>query len=180
MKNSLIARAHDACSLHSLRRRYVMIRHIALLVSCFLFSCDSSRVYDQNFDFEDRYWLSGAKPEFEFQIDEVNAGYDLSANIRNETTYPNANLYFTFFLMDSTGKVMEEKLISEFLFDEKSGKPFGSSVLGDIYDHRLPILENYRFSQPGKYKVSYDQSMRTDTLRGVLAIGLRVDKHVPD
>lgn len=152
------------------------LRWLGLLAICFLLSCDSSRLYDQNFDFEDRYWVTGVKPEFEFQIDEPSIAYDLFANVRNETTYPNANLYFTYSLTDSTGKVLEEKLISEFLFDEKSGKPFGNTVLGDIYDHRFPLLENYRFEQPGKYKVRYDQSMRTDTLRGVLAIGLRVDR----
>ena len=155
--------------------------HWPLLVTIlFVLSCDSSRIYDQNFDFEDRYWLAGEKPEFEFQIDEPNTGYDLFASIRNETTYPNANLYFTYVLMDSTGKVLEEKLVSEFLFDRKSGKPFGNSVLGDIYDHRFPLLENYRFQQPGNYEVQFEQSMRADTLRGVLAVGLRVDRHLPD
>jgi len=184
MKKPLLAQVSDSNTMlltHFSNRtgQRSRLRRLCLLSICFLLSCDSSRIYDQNFDFEDRYWVTGVKPEFEFQIDEPNTGYDLFANVRNETTYPNANLYFTYFLMDSTGKVLEEKLISEFLFDRKSGKPFGNSVLGDIYDHRFPLLLNYKFQQPGKYKVQYDHSMRTDTLQGVLSVGLRVDRHQP-
>ena len=153
---------------------------LCLLFVFSLFSCDSSRLYDENFDFEDRSWMTSVEPEFEFYIDDIDVGYDLFVNVRNETSYPNANLYFTYFLKDSTGRVLEEKLISEFLFDSKSGKPFGKTVLGDIFDHRFSLLQNYRFPQPGKYTVSYAHSMRTDTLRGVLAIGLRVDRHLPN
>src|SRR5690606_4257197 len=181
MKKPSLTQAPDAIkmSLIYLLNRMAQpdrLRWLSLLAICFLLSCDSSRLYDQNFDFEDRYWVTGVKPEFEFQIDEPNISYDLFANVRNETTYPNANLYFTYSLTDSTGKVLEEKLISEFLFDKKSGKPFGSPVLGASDDHRFPLIENYRFEHPGKYKVRYDQPMRTDTLRGVRAIGLRVDR----
>jgi gliding motility-associated lipoprotein GldH len=153
--------------------------HLWVLVTAGILSCDSSRIYEQNIDFEGRYWITGQKPEFEFQIDETSAGYNLLANVRNETVYPNANLYFAYYLSDSTGRVLEQKLVSEFLFDRKSGKPFGNSVLGDIYDHRFLLLENYRFAQPGKYTVRYEQSMRADTLRGVLAVGLRVERHLP-
>lgn len=184
MKKPLLAQAPDANIISGflvVRRmgRYMRVRWFGLLLICCLLACDSSRIYDQNFDFENRYWTTDVKPEFEFKIEEINAGYDLFASVRNETSYPNANLYFTYSLMDSTGKVLEEKLVSEDLFDRKSGKPFGNTVLGDIYDHRLLLLENYRFQQPGKYKLRYDQSMRTDTLQGVLAIGLRIDRHVP-
>jgi gliding motility-associated lipoprotein GldH len=138
-------------------------------------SCDTSRVYDKNTDFADRYWTTEEKPEFEFQINEPEDEYDLFANVRNTASYPNANLYFTYYLTDSTGRVLEKKLMSEFLFDRKTGKPIGSSVLGDIYDHRFLLLKNYKFDLPGKYKVRYEQFMRTDTLRGMLAIGLRVE-----
>jgi gliding motility-associated lipoprotein GldH len=63
-----------------------------------------------------------------------------------------------------------------FLFDQHTGKPQGSSGLGDIYDQRFPVISNYKFPSPGKYKVSFEQFMRKDTLEGVLAIGLRVER----
>lgn len=181
MKKPFLKQAPESAFIFTGNRmnRRAGIRWYLVLLACFFASCDASRIYDQNFDFESRSWPTAVRPEFEFYIDETSIGYDLFANVRNATSYPNANLYFTYSLTDSTGKVLEEKLVSEFLFDRKSGKPFGNTVLGDIYDHRFPLLKNYRFNQPGKYTLRYDHSMRTDTLRGVLAVGLRVDKHLP-
>lgn len=144
-----------------------------------LWACDSSRIYDQNYDFEGRRWPAADEPAFEFEVTDTSAGYDLYTSVRNESTYPNANLYYEYMLTDSLGNVLEKKLLSRFLFDEKSGKPFGSTVLGDIFDHRFLILENYRFEQPGRYTVRYMHKMRADTLSGILAVGLRVDRHMP-
>jgi hypothetical protein len=48
--------------------------------------------------------------------------------------------------------------------------------LGDIYDHRFLLLQNYEFKFPGKYKVKLDQMMRQDTLMGVLAAGIIIEK----
>lgn len=146
-----------------------------LLLVLVLISCDTSRVYEKNIDLTERYWVADNLPEFEFQIDNAGSGFNLFINIRNEPSYPNANLYFKYYLADSTGKILESKLLSEFLFDAKTGKPFGNSVLGDIYDHRFPLLTNYTFSQPGKYFMRYEQFMRADTLRGIMAVGLRVE-----
>jgi gliding motility-associated lipoprotein GldH len=104
----------------------------------------------------------------------------LYTSVRNESTYLNANLYYEYVLTDSLGNVLEKKLLSQFLFDAKSGKPFGSTVLGDIFYHRFLILENYRFEKPGRYTMKYTHKMRTDTLQGILAIGLRVNRHMPN
>ena len=152
-----------------------------LLVSCMgiLVACDSNRLYEQNNDFDDRHWAVEEKPFFEFEIKNVEGTYNLYVNVRNTVSYPNANLYFTYYLSDSTGTVIHQDLVTEFLFDKKTGKPFGSTVLGDIYDHQFPILKNYVFEKPGKYQVHYEQFMRYDTLRGILSVGLRVEKNLP-
>ena len=144
-----------------------------------LAACDTNRVYENNVDFDQRFWAVGDQPQFEFVIDDVTSKYNLYANVRNEVSYPNANLYFTYYLSDTTSKVLDKKLVSEFLFDKKTGKPFGTSVLGDIYDHRFPILKNHSFQNAGKYIVRFEQFMRTDTLQGILSVGLRVERSEP-
>lgn len=142
-------------------------------------SCDPGRVYDKNEDFSNRYWAVDEKPQFEFEIENADISYDLYANVRNEVSYANANIYFTYYLSDTTGKLLEKKLVSEFLFDRKTGKPFGNSVLGDIYDHRIPVLKKYVFKNPGRYIMRYEHFMRTDSLPGILSVGLRVVKSNP-
>ncbi|HWA35726.1 MAG TPA: hypothetical protein VG737_16400, partial [Cyclobacteriaceae bacterium] len=74
------------------------------------------------------------------------------------------------------GKEISKKLVFNDLFDEKTGRPLGDSGLGDLYDHRFPILQDYSFSNPGKYSLKLDQFNRQDTLQGVIAVGVRVER----
>ncbi len=145
---------------------------LTMLVS----ACETNRVFEKNIDLKDQVWLINNKPSFDFQITDTASRYNLYCNIRNEVSYPKSNIYITYSLTDSTGKIFEKKLISEFLFDKKTGKPFGKTALGDIYDHHIPILKKYSFKKPNTYRVSFEQFMRADTLAGVLAVGLRIEK----
>lgn len=142
----------------------------------FLLSCDADRVYEQYQDFDNRSWAVTEIPEFEFTIDNPNEKYNLYINVRNSSDYPNARFFFTYYFQDSTGMVLKQELKTEVLFDYKTGKPFGSSGIGDIYDHQFSILNNHQFNHAGRFKVKFEQFMRTDTLAGILAVGLRVEK----
>lgn len=147
-------------------------------IAVILLSCDEDRLYEKNFDFPSRGWLVTERPEFEFQIDDTLQAYNLYCNLRNSLTYPYARIFITYYLKDSADAVLEKKLVSNLLFNDKTGEPFGNSGLGDIYDHSIPLKQNYRFPKSGKYKVAFEQFMRTDTLSGVLAVGLRVEKNI--
>jgi gliding motility-associated lipoprotein GldH len=152
--------------------RVLFLLGFACILLC---ACDQSRVYEQNTDFTERYWIVSEMPEFEFTIQQPADRYTLYANIRNSVSYPYARIFFNYYLQDSTGTEIEKKLVSQYLFDGKSGKPFGNSGLGDIYDHSFPLLTNYQFKQRGKYKIKLEQLMRVDTLQGILAVGVRVE-----
>jgi len=144
-----------------------------------LVSCDDQRVFEKNTDFNSRFWKVNEKPDFEFDVTDSTQPYNLYCNVRNSLDYPYARIFITWRLQDSTGTVLEKDLAQYMLFDEKTGRPFGESGLGDIYDHRIPIKRDYRFPHTGKFKVSFEQYMRTDTLSGVLAVGLRLERSAP-
>jgi len=157
------------------------ILFLSMIICIALQACDHSRVYEQNFDFSERYWMVFEKPEFEFTIDKPADRYTLYGNIRNSVSYPYSRIFFTYYLQDSTGAEIQKKLVAQYLFDAKSGKPFGNSGLGDIYDHRFELLKDYQFKYRGRYKIRFEQLMRVDTLQGILAVGLRVENNnVPD
>jgi len=141
--------------------------------------CDSSRLYETNTDFEDRSWKIHDTAQFEFSVRDLALRYNLSCNLRNSLDYPYSRIFITYHLHDSIGKELETNMISAQLFDQKTGTPFGSSAIGDLYDHRIPLLIDYEFKQSGKYKVRLEQFMRKDTLPGILAVGLRVEKRKP-
>jgi gliding motility-associated lipoprotein GldH len=147
-----------------------------IFIVAFFVSCDQERLYEKNIDFDGRYWPVSEKPVFEFEIKDTVQAYNLYGNVRNSLSYPYARIFITYYLQDTAGVVLEKELASHLLFDEKTGKPHGESGLGDLYDHRIPLKLNYRFPRQGKYHVLFEQYMRTDTLGGILAVGLRVEK----
>jgi gliding motility-associated lipoprotein GldH len=153
-------------------RKTIFFLLLALMVS----ACDDARVYEKNFDFDERFWPVSQKPEFEFDITDNAARYNLYCNVRNSVSFPYSRLFLNYALEDSSGISLQKQLTSAFLFDQHSGKPQGTSGLGDIYDQRIPLLKNYQFAKPGKYKIRLEQFMRTDSLQGILAVGVRIEK----
>jgi gliding motility-associated lipoprotein GldH len=147
-----------------------------IIIVCFL-SCDDERVYEKNLDFNSRTWLVSDRPEFEFVIVDTLQSYNLYCNVRNSLEYPFARIFITYYLKDSSGVLLDKKLVRGLLFDDKTGEPQGDSGLGDIYHHRIPLKIHHQFKNSGKYSVSFEQFMRTDTLAGILAVGLRVERN---
>ena len=148
---------------------------ILLIVAALLSGCDTSRVFEDNKDFSRRAWTVSDTVVFEFSITDPAERYNVLYNIRNSIDYPYSRIFVNYTLEDSTHRVLATKLAGNYLFDVKTGEPQGNSGLGDIYDHRFPLLENREFAA-GKYFVKLQQYMRTDTLQGVLAAGIRVEK----
>lgn len=130
---------------------------------------------EENTDFETRSWRIADTLRFEFQIKDIAPTYSIDYMVRNSLEYPYARLFVAYQLTDSTGLLISEKLVSNYLFHEKTGEPFGSSGLGDVYDHRFSLLDNYRFARNGRFQLQLVQQMRMDTLPGIMAVGARVE-----
>lgn len=154
-----------------------MRRALAIIVAAFLlYACDEQRLFENYKDFDNSTWVVSDQPAFEFSIADTQLSYNLYCNLRNAESYPFADFRFTYYLSDTTDVLMDKKMKITYLFDRKSGEPSGESGLGDIYDHQFPLLKNYKFNRPGKYTVRFEQFMRRDSLPGILAVGLRVER----
>lgn len=146
-----------------------------LLTICLLSSCDDQRLYENNKELADKYWLADSVLNFEFEVQDIGTPYNLYINIRNTASYPYENIYLTYYLKDSLDKELKSELINYNLFDPKTGQPFGEG-LGDIFDHQFLLLKNYQFQTTGTYSFNLQQYMRMDSLPEVLAAGVRVER----
>jgi gliding motility-associated lipoprotein GldH len=157
------------------------MRFIFLLaiIGLFFSSCDSDRLYEFNKDFQDRAWKTNDTVVFDFKINDIRQKYNIYYSVRNSIDYPYARLFVNYSLTDTLGNQLVKKLTTQDLFDQKTGKPNGTSGLGDIYDHRFLLLSNYEFNHQGKFVLKLEQYMRQDTLPGILAAGVRVEKATP-
>ena len=150
------------------------MKYWLLLALPLISACDGDRIFEKNTEFENGYWLADSAEQFVFHISDTSGNYNLYYNIRNTISYPFQNIYVDYILADSTGRQIEGSLINQALFHPKTGEPYGSG-LGDVFDHQFPLLTDYKFPVEGDYTVSMKQYMRRDTLKEILAVGLRVE-----
>ncbi len=143
-----------------------------ILFTVILWSC-SDAVFEKKIDFKEGFWLWREPVSIPFEIEDADKRYDLSFFVRNSIDYEFQNLYIQYYLEDSAGNVITEKLHNLVVFDPKTGKPLGDG-LGDTYDIERVFLPGYTFSKAGKYSLRFDQFMRQDTLKHILAIGFKV------
>lgn len=148
---------------------------VALLSA--LTACDPNRVFEQNIDFPNNSWDVQQKPAFTFAIQDTTARYDVYFNVRHASSYGFYNLYVKHTLTGPAGLVGQPMLHQMLLLDPKTGEPKGSGT-GDIYDIQLLALPNQRFAKAGNYTLTLEQYMRLDQLPGLMAMGVRVAKHV--
>ncbi len=149
---------------------------ILILLCCI--SCDSTRLFEENKDLNDNQWVQKDTAVFSFTIRDIGKPYNIYCNLRNTSDYPYARFFFNYSIKDSTGAVLSSDLKSVYLFDAKTGKPFGTTGIGDVFDHRVSLLENYLFKYNGRYTISLDQQMRLDTLAGISSVGFRLEEAV--
>jgi len=146
-----------------------------ILLALVIFACDQSRVFEENVEFKHRFWAVGDEPAFEFVVADSAQAFNLYYNVRNSVDYPWDRIFVTWSLYDSTGSELAKKLVYNDLFDP-AGRPYGESGIGDLYDHQFLLASDYRFSHAGKYTIKLVQFSRQDTLHGVLAVGVRVER----
>jgi gliding motility-associated lipoprotein GldH len=149
---------------------------VAVLLLCFtLFACDENVVYKAHEDIDDGLWYIKNKPVFKVEITDTTQNYNLYYLIRNTLQYPYYNLYLTRNFAAPGGAVISNTLEEVYLSNEVTGKPYGHG-LGDLFDHKIPFLKNYRFAKPGIYTITLTQSMRQNPLPFIMSVGISVEK----
>lgn len=143
-----------------------------------LVACDDTRIYETNIELSDKSWASDSILLFDFEINSTDTPVNVLYNVRNTLSYPFQNLYVKYTLQDTLGHILSEELVNQSLFDLKTGKPFGSGI-GDVFDHRFEVLEEYSFKEPGTYRITLQHYMRPDTLTEIISVGIRVERDVP-
>jgi gliding motility-associated lipoprotein GldH len=156
---------------------------IGLALLLFLGACDERRVFEKNIDIKDYAWHKDSVIHFQVPIENADLGYNIYYNLRNALSYPAQNLYLQIEIADSAGQQLASDLNNIELFDRATGKPYGDG-LGDIFDHQIPVFQNFRFPHAGTYDIRIQHRMReTDKrvmkdnhLPFIMAVGVRVEK----
>ncbi|TDQ18452.1 gliding motility-associated lipoprotein GldH [Algoriphagus boseongensis] len=136
-----------------------------------LVSCDGNRAFEEFHAFPGETWTLTDTVKFELNKEPNELGETL-IGVRFNENYPFSNLYVNFWVNDSSGNVLETKLLNIPLFDSKSGKPIGKGF-GDTFTKfdtlRFPLNEKGR-------SITILQYMRKEEVEGIEAIGIKILK----
>ncbi len=147
---------------------------VALLI--FLWACSGKKVYHHFNNLPNFGWRYPEDVQtFEFEIKDTSLTYQLSALFRHTDKYPFCNFYFQYRLLDSAKSTISARLKNIDFYDCKTGQPLGKGSVG-LFTHSLRLSDEHRFAYAGKYYFQIEQYMRLDTLIGMQAVGLLVEK----
>ncbi|OOG76562.1 gliding motility lipoprotein GldH [Algoriphagus sp. A40] len=144
---------------------------ILLVFLAFTFSCSQDRVYEEFYAFQTLEWNEKDTVAFDLKDLQENRGKKL-IGVRFNDEYPFSNCYIRVISRDTTGKILDNKLINVPLFDSKSGKPKGGG-----FGNTFTFYDTLPFELPEQTKeVVLLQYMRQENLPGLEAVGLKILK----
>jgi len=150
-----------------------MVKFFFVCLAAFIFiSCDDLVVFEENASIANAKWNTSDVKSFEFDITDTVRMHDLFVNLRNGENYPYSNIYLFIELQFPNGKKSMDTL--ECTLADETGRWYGSSGAGDIYENRFTYYQRRQFPLGGRYRIDIVQAMRTDVLEGIYDVGFRV------
>jgi len=150
------------------------VRLTILFISALaLSSCDRNGVYEENINTPNKCWDMNNAATFNIPVVDTTSLLNIFINVRNTTDYPNANLYLFVTSTSPSGATLCDTI--ECILADEQGKWCGKGF-GYIHDNRILYKHNIRFPQKGDYKIAIKQAMRTEELKGISSVGVRVEK----
>jgi gliding motility-associated lipoprotein GldH len=136
-------------------------------------SCNSNVIFTDSVSMSKEEWTLENLAVFTPSIKDTLSGNNILFTLRTGSAYPFRNIYFFVSTTSPAGKTITDTL-QYFLADEK-GKWYGKGS-GDIHELKLPFKSNVYFPATGTYSFKVRHGMRSETLKGVYDIGLRIEK----
>lgn len=150
------------------------VKFLIVLLSIFtLASCDRNGVYEENINTSNNSWNENDIAKFVVPIKDTTTFNNVYINIRNTTDYSNCNLYLFITAIAPSGAAQLDT--AECYLADEQGNWLGKGF-GYIRDNRILYKKNIRFPHKGEYKFEIKQAMRTDDLKGIASVGVRIEK----
>lgn len=146
---------------------------VLLLVCLSVVGCKNV-LYQNSETIPNKIWEAERNITFNVEVTDTVKGYDFYIDLRNESTYPYANIYMFVNSTFPNGKSARDTV--ECFLADKTGRWLGTG-LGDILDNHILFKENVRFPDMGTYSFSFEHGMRDESLSGILDVGISIETH---
>lgn len=163
----------------NISRRHPRWFFIVFFFSCALIflSCKPIDVYEKNTVIRDHAWKSAFAASGTFSISDTLSYYNIYLVLRHTDAYRYNNIWLNIGLQPPGDSLYVQRT------DIRLGTDAGGwegTGLNDIWELRKLLNgEPQRFKKPGIYSYVIRQAMREDPLKGVMSVGLRIEKKEP-
>ncbi|WP_026950301.1 gliding motility lipoprotein GldH [Algoriphagus mannitolivorans] len=141
---------------------------ILILALTFL-SCSEDRIFEEFKAIENESWNEQDTVSFSINLSQEETGPQL-IGVRFNEDYPFSNLYLRYISQDSSGIILENKLLNIPLFDSKLGSPLGKG-----FGNTFTKFDTLPFPiKKGTASISMIQYMRKEEVQGIEAIGVKI------
>jgi len=134
-------------------------------------ACKQNLVFEQYKTIQQKTWDKDSVLVFTVPVQDTLQNHNFYINIRNDVNYPYSNLWLFVTIEQPDGKTIEDKF--EIALADPSGKWLGEGF-GGLKTREAVYRRNVYFPMSGEYKVSIQQGMRQDQLKGISDVGIRI------
>jgi gliding motility-associated lipoprotein GldH len=148
-------------------------------IAALLTSCADHVVYQQDVSVPEGAWHRDFTPEFTFTVTDTVSRHDLFIDLRHTGDYPFSDLFLFIDLAGPDGRSLRDTV--ECLLADPTGRWYGKGtgfILAKRTEITAKVLYKYRnrFPVAGPYTIRLEQAMRTETLPGVIDVGVSVER----
>jgi gliding motility-associated lipoprotein GldH len=145
-----------------------------LLAIAFSACMPSIDVFEKDVVIPGQQWQSSFQPQITFDIQDTSSTYNVYLVLRHTDAYNYNNIWIkASVLQPGDARIRAQRFNLALATNEKG---WLGSAMDDIYEERVLVQPQTKFSAPGSYHFTLEQIMREDPLLHVLNVGLRVEK----
>lgn len=122
-------------------------------------------------------WSRKTEQEFNFKINDAQHPKNIIFVVRNNNDYPYSNIRFIVNFMDAQTKKKSTDTLN-YILAQPNGEWIGKGF-GDTKETLFQYKLNYKFPQNGDYSIGIIHAMRTDSLKGIEDLGVKIETAKP-
>jgi gliding motility-associated lipoprotein GldH len=144
-----------------------------IFISLLFSACNSNVIFTDSVSIPNEEWTLDNVASFSPEITDTISYNNIFFTIRTGSSYPFRNIYFFVSTTSPAGKTITDTL--QYMLADEKGKWYGKGT-GDIHELTLPFKASVYFPLKGIYSFKIRHGMRSEQLKGVYDIGLRIEK----
>jgi gliding motility-associated lipoprotein GldH len=143
-----------------------------ILLNLFIMSCNESKVYSKEYEFDSEIWKEHEIKEFDFEINDLSNVYDIYLIFDLVKDFSTNNLWLDIKSTSPSGNSERDTVM--FFVCDKTGKWLGETK-GDVISNKFLFKKNIKFPEKGVYKIEYEHLMRDNNLPKIKSLGILIE-----